>query len=66
MPAGMDELMPSMLELFITYQEGLVAAARPEAVIQPVAMVRISHCSSQAVAVWPNMKSTAPTMRFLT
>jgi hypothetical protein len=44
----------------------LVAAARPDAVTQPVAMVRISHCSSQAVAVWPNMKSTAPTIRFFT
>jgi len=55
--------MPATLELLITYQEGLAAVERPEAVTQPVAMVRMSMLSSQAVAVWPKIKSMAPTMR---
>lgn len=47
----------------MTYQEGLDADARPEAVMQPVAMVRMSTFSNQAVACCPKMKSTAPTIR---
>lgn len=53
--------MPAGMELLITYQEGFEADAWPETVIEPVAMVRISTFSNQAVAVWPKMKSMAPT-----
>jgi len=56
-------LIPSTVELLITYQDGLVAAARPEAVMDPAAIVRMSMLSSQAVAVCPKMKSMAPTIR---
>jgi len=62
-PAGMVSLIPATVELLITYQEGLAAVERPEAVMEPVAIVRISMLSSQAVAVCPKMKSIAPTMR---
>lgn len=57
--------MLSTLELLITYQDGFDADARPEAVMEPVAIVRISTCSNQAVACWPKMKSMAPTIRDL-
>lgn len=57
--------MPAILLLLITNQEGLDALSRPDAVIEPAAIVRMSTFSNQARAVWPNMKSTAPTIRHL-
>lgn len=65
MPAGMVLLMPETLDRLMTYQEGLLALLRPEAVMQPAAMVRMSMPSSHARADCPNMKSMAPTMRLL-
>jgi hypothetical protein len=55
--------MAATFDRLITYQEGFVELLRPEAVIEPVAIVRISIFSNHARAVCPKMKSTAPTIR---
>ena len=61
----MVSLIPDTFDRLITYQEGLVSLVRPDAVMQPAAIVRMSMPSSHARPDCPKMKSTAPTMRLL-
>jgi hypothetical protein len=49
--AGIVLLIPSTVELLMTYHDGLLAEDLPDAVIAPAAMVRMSTASNQAVAV---------------